>query len=792
MHKNFEWPVPAYYQLPQGEEFSGHEPAIVFLMDGTRISGLLSRFLPTHGVIEFLHDKGRTNVDIALSEIRMLRLTRPLLLKQRGSAELESRGGGAPNIPEKLPFQVEFASGDPLAGETIGFDVQGAGLFLYVATYGDAVIRHFIPATSIKARRIGKRIGEILVDEGVVNATQLGSGLARQRELREQKIGDIFATNRVLSSDQLHAALERQKAAPVVRLGEALVEMKLISPEQLEEALGKQKQNRKRPLGEILLDMGYLNQNDLYRALSQKLGIPCVDLTQFRIDPAAIKLVPASLAREANVIPLCSDAGSLVLAMENPLEAGPLERVRFVTQMPVIPVIASPKDISLAIGAHYGDALGDKKIDELANQLRTEVRAESSLSEEMIKETDSTLVRLVNKMILDAHGTGASDIHVESNAGRKNVMVRFRKDGVLAEYLQLPSGFCGAIVSRLKIMANLDISEKRRAQDGRINFEHFGPAKVELRMAVIPTHDGLEDVVLRVLSAGEPLPMAKLGLRTEVHDALRKLLEVPHGLVLAVGPTGSGKTTTLHSLIGVLNRPELKIWTAEDPIEISQTGLRQVQVNARIGWTFAAAMRAFLRCDPDVIMVGEMRDQETAAIAVEASLTGHLVFSTLHTNSAADTIARLLDMGLDPFSFADSLLAVLAQRLARRLCRKCRGSRPATDAEVHTLAAEYCHDSDLRSGDVIDRLRRQHGGPLTIYEARGCPECRNTGYLGRLGLHELLVTNPEIRRLMQQRATVSELRAAAARAGMRTLRQDGIEKCLAGDTDLHEVRAVAG
>jgi len=792
MYKNFEWPVPPYYQLPQGEEFSGPEPALVFLPNGVKMPGLLSRFLPTHGVIEFLHEKGRTNVEIALSDIKVLRLTRPLLLKPRGSPELESRGGEPAKIPERLPFQVDFASGDPLVGETVGFEEHAAGLFLYVATYGEAVLRHFIPALSIKSQQIGKRIGEILVNEGLLSQSQVGKGLERQRELREEKIGDIFAKDRIISGDQLRAALERQRAAPVVRLGEALIDMKLIGPEQLEEALARQKQNRKLPLGEILLDMGHLKQSDLYRALSQKLGIPSVDLGQFRIDPAAIKLVPASLAREANVIPLCLESGGLVLAMANPLDAATLDRIRFLTQMPVIPVIASERDINLAVAAHYGAVAGDRKIGEIAEQLRSESRTETSLSEEMIKETDNTLVRLVNKMILDAHAAGVSDIHIESNPGRKNVGIRFRKDGVLGEYLQLPATFCGAIVSRLKIMASLDISEKRRAQDGRINFVQFGPAKIELRMAVVPTHDGLEDVVLRVLSAGEPLPMVKLGLRAEVHDALRRLLEMPHGLILAVGPTGSGKTTTLHSLIGVLNNPELKIWTAEDPIEISQAGLRQVQVNPRIGWTFAAAMRAFLRCDPDIIMVGEMRDQETAAIAVEAALTGHLVFSTLHTNSAADTIARLLDMGLDPFSFADSLLAVLAQRLARRLCPKCRVSRPATDAEVQALAAEYCQHSDLRPGDVIDTLRARYGSPLTQYEARGCQECRNTGYLGRLGLHELLVMNPEIRVLIQRRTPVTELHAAATRAGMRTLRQDGIEKCLAGDTDLHEVRAAAG
>jgi type II secretory ATPase GspE/PulE/Tfp pilus assembly ATPase PilB-like protein len=371
------------------------------------------------------------------------------------------------------------------------------------------------------------------------------------------------------------------------------------------------------------------------------------------------------------------------------------------------------------------------------------------------------------------------------------VLIRFRRDGALYEYLQLPAGFRGAMVSRLKIMANLDISERRRAQDGRINFSQFGPGRLELRMAVMPTADGLEDVVLRLLAAGEPLPMAKLGLREPVLDAVSALLGRSYGLILVCGPTGSGKTTTLHSLLGVLNAPERKIWTAEDPVEISQSGLRQVQVNARIGWTFAAAMRAMLRSDPDVIMVGEMRDAETATTAIEASLTGHLVLSTLHTNSAPETVVRLLEMGLDPFSFADALVGVLAQRLARRLCESCREKRPLGADEARTLAAEYCHDTGLEPAPVLTEWQARFGGALFAYSSKGCDACRKTGYKGRAGLHELLVSTPDLRQLMQRRTPASELRKAAIRAGMRTLRQDGIEKSLLGLTDLHEVRAVA-
>jgi type II secretory ATPase GspE/PulE/Tfp pilus assembly ATPase PilB-like protein len=789
VYANFEWPVPPYYELPAGEDFRGHEPALVVLLAGGKTNGALSRFLPTHGIVEFLPDRGRANLDIPLGDIQELRLTRPLVLKRRAS-ELGKRGGELALPSARQSFRLEFSNGQTLGGETAGFESQTAGYFLYMVSYGDTVIRLFVPATSVKDMQIGKPLGEILVDEQLLTSKQVSSALERQRELREQRIGDILAEQRVISAEQLRAALGRQRNAPLVRLGDALVEAQMISAEQLRDALARQGANRKKPLGEILVDLGYLKRTDLMRALSHKLGMPSVDLKKFRIDPAVIKTVPEAVVREFNVVPLCRDGGSLVLAMENPLDHGPIERVRFLTQGAVTPVMASAADISDAIRENYAALETDGKIEALASQLSAEVGGQE-VEQDSVKETDSTLVKLVNKMVLDAHGAGVSDIHVETNAGRKNVVIRFRRDGMLSEYLQLPSHFRRAMVSRLKIMANLDIAERRRAQDGRINFQQFGPAKVEMRMATMPTMDGLEDVVLRLLAPGEPLPLAKLGLREPLVEAMSALLGRSHGLILVCGPTGSGKTTTLHSLLGVLNAPERKIWTAEDPVEISQTGLRQVQVNARIGWTFAAAMRAMLRSDPDVIMVGEMRDAETATIAIEASLTGHLVLSTLHTNSAPETVVRLLEMGMDPFSFADALSGVLAQRLARRLCGSCRESRPLDAAAAQALAREYCLDSGLDPSEILEEWHTRFGATLFDHGSKGCESCRKTGYRGRAGLHELLVGTPDLRQLMQRRMPASELRQAAIREGMRTLKQDGIEKSLLGVTDLHEVRANA-
>jgi type II secretory ATPase GspE/PulE/Tfp pilus assembly ATPase PilB-like protein len=371
---------------------------------------------------------------------------------------------------------------------------------------------------------------------------------------------------------------------------------------------------------------------------------------------------------------------------------------------------------------------------------------------------------------------------------------------VLHTYLELPPNYRGAIIGRIKVMCDLDISEKRKAQDGKINFAKFSPQhRIELRVATIPTYGGLEDVVMRILTSARPLPLSRLEMSERNLAQFKLAVERPYGLVLCVGPTGSGKTTTLHSALSYINVPERKIWTVEDPIEITQPGLRQVQVNSRIGWTFAMALRALLRADPDVIMLGEIRDRETAQIAIEASLTGHLVLSTLHTKGAPETVTRLLDMGMDPFNFADSLLAVLAQRLVRRLCLACRTSRPATKDEVDELLADHMHayggeGPPPETRDEVHQgwlTRHARDGKLLVYSSPGCPHCGNSGYKGRTGLHELMVTSRELRHQIQTGATADTLYQVALREGMRTLRQNGIDKVLAGHTTIEEVRATS-
>ncbi|MFZ3288488.1 MAG: GspE/PulE family protein [Telluria sp.] len=422
--------------------------------------------------------------------------------------------------------------------------------------------------------------------------------------------------------------------------------------------------------------------------------------------------------------------------------------------------------------------------------------------QEVSEAVENELVKLLNKVIVDAYRQGVSDIHIEPLPGKGKTGIRFRKDGSLVPYIEIPGSYRSALVARVKIMCDLDISERRKPQDGKIKFKKYGPLDIELRVATIPSAGGVEDIVMRILAAGEPIPLDKLGILPYNLERLRATIAKPYGLFFVCGPTGSGKTTTLHSVLSQLNTPDTKIWTAEDPVEITQKGLRQVQVNRKAGLDFATVMRAFLRADPDIIMVGEMRDKETVSTGIEASLTGHLVFATLHTNSAPESIVRLLDMGMDPFNFADALLGILAQRLAKRLCASCKVAYHPEPAEIELLLSEFCeellntenfrNDPQAARGAVLAGWSKRYSdgqGKFTLYRALGCAEC-NKGYRGRVGLHELMIGTDKVKKLLQEHSRVAQLLAAALEDGMLTLKMDGIEKVLSGITDIKMVRAV--
>ena len=810
----FEWPTPPYFHFSPSAT-KEPETCLIYFHDGTKILGNLVRFMPEETSVLFLSTRSESNEIIHLKDIKSMRLVKSLLLNKQ-STSLESRTDEIYPASERQPYTVEFTDKEVINGETISFANSSNGLYLFLPAEGDRIIRCFIPHQAINDYQIGMKLGEILIDEKLAHKDDIDAALLQQQELRKQRIGDYLAQHQIITREQLDEAIKYQESQPILKLGEALRQLNLISPSQLDEALSKQKTNRNVQLGRILVNMDIIDERTLKGVLAKKMGIPYVGLSKFNFDLNAIKMVSQSLAHKYTMMPLCLYESTLIIALEDPLNMKALEYLRFITQKKIVPAMASREEIEAAIEKYYAriepGAILDaptprNRNDEYefhqaskdtldASSLTEKLFGESlemELPKEALVESDNTLVQLINKMIMDAHEDGVSDIHIESYPGQQNTRVRFRKDGTLVPYFEIPANARNAMISRIKIMAQLDISERRKPQDGKINFQHFGPAKIELRVATIPTNNSLEDIVMRILASTRPLPLDKLGLSKNNLPELQKIMQRPYGLILVCGPTGSGKTTTLHSLLGSINSPGRKIWTAEDPVEITQVGLRQVQVNPKIGWTFATAMRSFLRADPDVIMVGEMRDEETTKVAIEASLTGHLVLSTLHTNSAPESITRLLDLGMDPFNFADALLAVLAQRLAKSLCPKCKEAYEPDDAEIDELLQEYCHDTQLVISEVLNDWQKEFNikNKFKLYRAKGCSVCSNTGYKGRVGLHELMIVNPAIKRLIQTKAPVSELLNGAISAGMRTLKQDGIWKLVQGHTDIAQVRTVS-
>ncbi len=548
-------------------------------------------------------------------------------------------------------------------------------------------------------------------------------------------------------------------------------------------------QRQERELHSVLMKDYKVPREELGAALSQFYGIPYEDLTGSTHNPMdLLKGKNLDYFRQAHCVPLFRKNGKIILAIDDPDDQIKIQEIMQVLRTDNVECrIALKEDIEDFIDfIRPGAKLQINKATERSfTDILEEMRGQDSpgiiLAEEFEADDadDRATVLLVRKIIEEAHSKNASDIHIEPYGFKQDAHVRYRIDGRCAKVLTIPKNHIRAVISRFKILSKLDIAERRKPQDGKIRFQTSEGKHIEIRVSTIPTADGNEDIVLRLLANHEPLPLNKI-MPPHIYKPFTQQIRKPYGLVLVVGPTGSGKTTTLHSALSIINTPERKIWTAEDPVEITQFRLRQVQVNPKIGLTFAAAMRAFLRADPDVIMVGEMRDQETVKIAIEASLTGHLVFSTLHTNSAPETITRLIDMGMDPFNFADALLGIVSQRLVRTLCDKCKKSyQPSIVA--------YDHLKKLYGPAFDEEVNIPFTEDLQLYQAVGCEACNNTGYKGRMGLFELLVGSRSIKKSIIERAGVAKIRKQAIKEGMTTLIQEGIQSIFMGHTDPKQV-----
>ncbi|MCZ8519772.1 MULTISPECIES: GspE/PulE family protein [Paenibacillus] len=542
------------------------------------------------------------------------------------------------------------------------------------------------------------------------------------------------------------------------RLGDLLVESGIISEDQLKEALVEQR-NTKQKLGDLLITQGYITEQQLIEVLEFQLGIPHVSLHKFQIDPSIAQIIPESMARRYQAIPLQKDGSKLMVAMADPLDYFAIEEMRMTTGFRIEPAISSKDELQRAIARHYG-------LQDSMSQMMGEITTNDEIKETEITSEDSPIVRLVNKMIQQAVQLRVSDIHVDP--GESNVVIRYRVDGFLRTERVIPKQMQGFLTARLKIMAKLNIAERRLPQDGRIKV-NVDFKTVDIRVSTLPTIHG-EKIVLRLLDLTTGVkPIDNLGFGPRNISAFKEMIAQPYGILLITGPTGSGKTTTLYSALSHLNKEDTNIITVEDPVEYQLEGINQVHVNSQIGLTFAAGLRSILRQDPNIVMVGEIRDAETAEIAIRASLTGHLVLSTLHTNDSISTVTRFRDMGVEPYLIASSLVGVVAQRLVRRICPECKRAHTPTEQEVFFLKS------------------RGMQAPEKLYKGAGCGACNQTGYQGRAAIHEVLVVNDDMRQLISENATVQEMRAAALEQGLIQLMDDGIAKVLNGTTTLQEV-----
>ncbi|MFN2525063.1 MAG: type II secretion system ATPase GspE [Actinomycetota bacterium] len=561
------------------------------------------------------------------------------------------------------------------------------------------------------------------------------------------------------------------KVKPAGQLDELLLARGLITPEQLDEARASAVQ-RGRSLGRILIELGFVNESALVSILAQQLGLDFIDLTEAQVDASATAMVPESTARRHNCLPIGFDEdGRLIVAMADPANVVAIDDLRALTKRDIRAVVATKADVLAALNRHYRlDRTAETLVEEAAEAADVEKSLEEAVSAEATAE-DAPIIKLVNLLITQAANDRASDIHIEPQ--EKGLRVRYRIDGVLHEVMRPPKAVQNGMTSRLKIMAEINIAERRIPQDGRIGLIVQGKP-IDIRVATLPTVHG-EKIVMRLLDKSNVLlQLSDLGFMPENFKRYEIAYKKPYGAILVTGPTGSGKSTTLYATLNILNTDDVNIIIVEDPVEYRLGGINQVQTNVKAGLTFASALRSILRSDPDKVLIGEIRDRETAQIAIEAALTGHLVLSTLHTNDAPSALTRLVEMGIEPFLVASALDCILAQRLARRLCDRCKEAYTPTEEELNAAAYPFDPEGELPQ----------------LYRAKGCTACSNTGYKGRMAIHEVMAVTEDIERLVAEHASAEEMAKVARQQGMKTLREDGMAKVGLGLTSIEEILRV--
>ena len=643
----------------------------------------------------------------------------------------------------------------------------------------------FFTNLGVKSRRQLDFLGTILEEQGMVSRETLQEVIQDYNNIKKKRIGETVAQRHNLNQEKIEKVIRKMqkegKIPSTARVGDILIASKLVTREQLEDAVAHQVKDKNKKIGALLVERNHINADQLLSALAIKFQLDFVNLDDMEPTSEALHAMPLSLVTQMKIMPIADNGDHLLIATSNPAEHAELgDTLRFITNRRIKFVVAPSAQIAAAIEKYY--TRDEEKVEDIIGEMTEDaVAVEDSSDASVVDETDSQIIKLVNKVLINAYKKEASDIHLEPGIGADPLAVRYRVDGLCHLSHEVPAGYKKALLSRVKIMSNLDITERRKPQSGKIIIR-YKDQKIEYRLETTPTVGGNEDAVLRVLAKSKPLPPDQIGFSERDYKIFEAAISKPIGIILCVGPTGSGKTTTLHSALGYINKPDRKIWTAEDPVEITQKGLRQGQVNPKIGFTFQEALRSFLRSDPDVIMIGEMRDRETAKTAIEASLTGHVVLSTLHTNSAPETLVRLVEMGMDPISFSEALSAVIAQRLARTLCKNCKKTFKPDKEQFEKLKVAYGPEWFEKHG--MDNEKK------AFKQKQGCKECDQIGYRGRTAIFEVLENTDRIKKGIKENASIEELRQMALENGMRTLRMDAIEKVFQGITDLEEILRV--